>query len=148
MSLLNPKVPLKYPQTHTQSCLPLSNQTSQGYRLSGKEIAVHSLARLPFLIQICTLMVGHGIFLHPFKLSGRERALHGCYVLLSCFLSHIVKRAPSPPPNHVAKALCLHFFHCNIMSAERVHSNRVLFLTERVQKMNCMLLIPTRVRWL
>ena len=118
MSLLNPKVPLKYPQTHTQSCLPLSNQTSQGYRLSGKEIAVHSLARLPFLIQICTLMVGHGIFLHPFKLSGRERALHGCYVLLSCFLSHIVKRAPSPPPNHVAKALCLRFFHCNITNRE------------------------------
>ena len=56
MLLLNPEVPLEHPETH--SCLLLPNQASQEYQISGKEIEVHSSARLLFLIQNVILVVG------------------------------------------------------------------------------------------
>ena len=49
--------PFKTP-INTQSCLPLPYQASQGYRTSGKEIEIPSLARLPFLIQNLILLAG------------------------------------------------------------------------------------------
>ena len=124
MSPLNPKAPLKHPQT--QSCLPLLNQANPGYRISGKEIEVRSSARFLFLIQNCMALppgMPVGDRLHPFKPCGqdpmllphsqeaspspaaRSGALHSCYVLHFCFfLSHVVKRAPSVLPNHLVKS--------------------------------------------
>ena len=76
-----------------------------GVPTSGKVIEVSSSARFPFLIEnSVALPYGGpvGVLLHALKLL-RERALHGCYILPSCFLNCMVKRAPSPLPNHVVK---------------------------------------------
>ena len=103
MSLLKSQSPFKTPtSTHTQSCLPLPNQASQGDHLSKREIGVRSLAgqvpvciptsssspclaRLLLLIQNHVLMVGGRTLLHPFKPHSQDHALllHGWEASLS-----------------------------------------------------------------
>ena len=89
MSSLNPKVPLKHPQTHTHTQSPASPCQTRPVRgtinISGKEIKVQSSARLWFLIQNCILMVGPGI-LHSSEPHGQDLAL----------LLHQQEASPSP----------------------------------------------------
>ena len=91
---LNPKVPLN---THKHTVLPpLAKPGQSGDHISGEEIEACSSATLLFLIQNHILMVGGGILcILSNCIAKRERALHGCYILLSCFfLSCVGKRAP------------------------------------------------------
>ena len=61
--------------------------------------------------------------LHLFKLHGQQRALQGYYILLSCFLSHVVTLLP----NHVVKPQ--HEQPCLGFNPPRGSSSETPFLT-------------------
>ena len=81
---LNPKVPLKHPQTHTHSpAFPCQTRPVRGTVSQEKKIHIRSLARLPFLIQNRILMASWGILLHPLKPLRESSAwqLHRAFLL-------------------------------------------------------------------
>ena len=100
MSLLNP-TPFRNKDTPTNTHTvrpPLAKPGQSGVlQLRKRNRSLQLGQTLVLNAKLHSLGGWVGVLLHSFK-PLRKRALHGCYILLSCFLSHVVKTALAPLP--------------------------------------------------